>query len=546
MPTNTESPLARTVAVTVTFVPELSSQATEELQLLLRKRLRTLALVFALLSGTATLVLFWSRVFPVLLRGGTVRGAVWTGLALYAVAVTISAVGARVLGSRTPLSLDRLRAFELIGFAIVTAIEVWRIFATLRAGAIFDHVTRDAVGMMLLASRQSLIWFGLIVAYGMFIPNTWRRCAAVVGLMALTPLVSTAIGNSLYGVLDGRLLLRFLSEVAMSMAFAVALAIYGSHRIEVLRREAFQARKLGQYQLKQPIGSGGMGDVYLAEHVLLRRPCAIKLIQPDRARDPNKLVRFEREVQATATLTHPNTVQVFDYGHTEDGTFYYVMEYLPGLTLDQLVKRHGPVPVARTIHILRQVCGALAEAHAIGLIHRDIKPGNIIVCERGGLHDVAKLLDFGIVQALDMEPKEPTLTQEGSIAGTPAFMSPEQAAGQQGVDGRSDIYSLGAVAYFLLTGQPPFPRDTVMRTLAAHISEAVVPLDRLRSDLPSDVQAVVLRCLEKNPLLRFPDATSLRLALAKCKDADEWNLDQPARVSEVQTRINGLPPWNHA
>ena len=439
MPTNTESPLARTVAVTVTFVPELSSQATEELQLLLRKRLRTLALVFALLSGTATLVLFWSRVFPVLLRGGTVRGAVWTGLALYAVAVTISAVGARVLGSRTPLSLDRLRAFELIGFAIVTAIEVWRIFATLRAGAIFDHVTRDAVGMMLLASRQSLIWFGLIVAYGMFIPNTWRRCAAVVGLMALTPLVSTAIGNSLYGVLDGRLLLRFLSEVAMSMAFAVALAIYGSHRIEVLRREAFQARKLGQYQLKQPIGAGGMGDVYLAEHVLLRRPCAIKLIQPDRARDPNRLVRFEREVQATATLTHPNTVQVFDYGHTEDGTFYYVMEYLPGLTLDQLVKRHGPVPVARTIHILRQVCGALAEAHAIGLIHRDIKPGNIIVCERGGLHDVAKLLDFGIVQALDMEPKEPTLTQEGSIAGTPAFCRPNRPQA-------SRVWTAGAIS----------------------------------------------------------------------------------------------------
>jgi eukaryotic-like serine/threonine-protein kinase len=539
MPTNTESPLARTAAVTATFVPESSAQATDELQLLLRKRLRTLALVFALLSGTFTVVFFWSRVFPVLLRGGSVRAAVWTGLALYALAVTISAVGARVLWSRTPLSLDRLRAFELAGFAIVAAIEVWRIFATLRAGSVFDHVSRDAVGMMLLASRQSLIWFGLIVAYGMFIPNTWRRCAAVVGLMALTPLASTAIANSLYGVLDGRLLFRFLSEVAMSMVFAVALAIYGSHRIEVLRREAFQARKLGQYQLKQPIGSGGMGDVYLAEHVLLRRPCAIKLIQPDRARDPNRLVRFEREVQATATLTHPNTVQVFDYGHTEDGTFYYVMEYLPGLTLDQLVKRHGPVSVARMIHILRQVCGALAEAHGIGLIHRDIKPGNIIVCERGGLHDVAKLLDFGIVQALDMEPKEPTLTQEGSIAGTPAFMSPEQAAGQQGVDGRSDIYSLGAVAYFLLTGQPPFLRDTVMRTLAAHISEPVVPLDRLRSDLPSDVQAVVLRCLEKNPLLRFPDATSLRLALAKCKDAGEWNLDQPARVSEAQTRING-------
>ena len=519
-PTDTRSPRAGSAAVTVTLLPELGSQATDDLQLLLRKRLRTLSLVFAVLIGAFTLIFFWSRVFPVLLRGGSVRGAVWTGLALYTLAVAMSAVGARVLWSRTPLSLGRLRAFELTGFAIVAAIEVWRILASWQAGAVFDHVSRDAVGMMLLASRQSLIWFALIVAYGMFIPNTWRRCAAVVGSMALTPLASNAIANSIYGGLDARLMSRFLSEVAMSMAFAVALAIYGSHRIEVLRREAVQARKLGQYVLKQPIGAGGMGDVYLAEHLLLRRPCAIKLIQPDRARDPNRFVRFEREVRATATLTHPNTVQVFDYGHTEDGTFYYVMEYLPGLTLDQLVKRYGPVSVARTIHILRQVSGALTEAHGIGLIHRDIKPGNIILCERGGLHDVAKLLDFGIVQALDdMDPNKAKLTQEGSITGTPTYMSPEQAAGQENVDGRSDIYSLGAVAYFLLTGQPPFLRDTVMRTLAAHISEPVVPPDHLRSDLPSDVQAVVLRCLEKSPALRFSDATSLQLALSKCKGA---------------------------
>ena len=207
------------------------------------------------------------------------------------------------------------------------------------------------------------------------------------------------------------------------------------------------------------------------------------------------------------------------------------MEYLPGLTLDQLVKRHGPLSVARTIHILRQVCGALTEAHGIGLIHRDIKPGNIILCERGGLSDVAKLLDFGVVQALDdLDPNEANLTQEGSITGTPTFMSPEQAAGQQTVDGRSDIYSLGAVAYFLLTGQPPFLRDTVMRTLAAHISEPVVPPDRLRFDLPSDLQAVVLRCLEKKAALRFSNATSLQLALSTCQGAEKWSGGQPLRV----------------
>ena len=287
--TGTESARAGSAAVTVTLGPERDSQATAELQLLLRERLRTLSLVFAVLIGTITLVLFWSRFFPVLLRGGSVRGAAWVGLALYTLAVALSAVGARVLWSPTPLSLRWLRGFELSGFAFVAAIEVWRIAASWRAGAVLDHVSHDAVGMMLLAGRQSLIWFGLIVAYGMFIPNTWRRCAAMVGTMALTPLASSAIANSLYGGLDGRLMSRFLSEVAMSMAFAVTLAIYGSHRIEVLRREASQARKLGQYLLKRLIGAGGMGDVYLAEHLLLRRPCAIKLIQPIRARDPTVL-----------------------------------------------------------------------------------------------------------------------------------------------------------------------------------------------------------------------------------------------------------------
>src|SRR5205085_1441654 len=160
----------------------------------------------------------------------------------------------------------------------------------------------------------------------------------------------------------------------------------------------------------------------------------------ERAGDPNILRRFEREVQATATLTHPNTVQIFDYGHTEDGTFYYAMEYLPGLSLEELVRRHGPLPPERAVHLLRQVCGALREAHGIGLVHRDVKPGNVLVCERGGLHDVAKLLDFGLVRVSGLGPAGQSLTQEGMIAGTPAYMSPEQAAGQAEPDARSDLY----------------------------------------------------------------------------------------------------------
>jgi serine/threonine-protein kinase len=285
-----------------------------------------------------------------------------------------------------------------------------------------------------------------------------------------------------------------------------------------------------------------MGEVYLAEHLLLRRPCAIKLIRPERAGNLTNLARFEREVQVTATLTHPNTVEIFDYGHADDGTFYYVMEYLPGLSLDQLVGRHGPLAPERVVHLLTQVCSALQEAHSVGLIHRDIKPGNILVCERGGLHDVAKLLDFGLVQAHGLEREDQKLTQEGAIAGTPAFMSPEQAAGRSDLDVRSDVYSLGAVGYFLLTGHPPFVRQTAVQTLAAHIYESPA-LPSREADVPADLEAVVLRCLEKDATGRFPDAESMERALAQCgcagrwthEQATQWWLDQ-SKVDRVATR----------
>jgi len=226
-------------------------------------------------------------------------------------------------------------------------------------------------------------------------------------------------------------------------------------------------------------------------------------------------------------LSHPNIVEVFDYGHTEDGTFYYVMEYLPGLNLDQLTRRHGPLPLGRVIHLLRQVCGALQEAHAGGLIHRDIKPSNILVCQRGGRHDVAKLLDFGLVQTHGLNQDGQQLTQEGAIPGTPAYMSPEQGAGID-LDARSDLYSLGAVAYFLLTGRPPFVRDSTVQTLAAHLAEPVVAPDRHRPEVPADLQAVVLRCLEKDPARRFPNADELAQALARCRCADQWTRERAA------------------
>jgi serine/threonine-protein kinase len=271
-----------------------------------------------------------------------------------------------------------------------------------------------------------------------------------------------------------------------------------------------------------------MGEVYLAEHTLLRRPCAVKLIRPT-GTDAEKLVaRFTREVQATAALTHPNTVEIYDYGRAEDGTFYYVMEYLPGLNLDQLGERHGELPPARVIHLLRQVCGALREAHGVGLIHRDVKPANIIVCSRGSIHDVVKLLDFGLVGVIDHGARDGKLTQEGAIAGTPEYMSPEQAEGIAGLDGRSDIYSLGAVAYFLLTGRPPFRKATTLQLLIAHVHEAVRPIAEIRPEVRADLQAVVLRCLEKDRERRFQDIPALDYALACCQQGEPWTEVQAA------------------
>ncbi len=255
-----------------------------------------------------------------------------------------------------------------------------------------------------------------------------------------------------------------------------------------------------------------MGEVHLAEHQLMKRPVAIKLIKPSKAADPVSLARFEREVRATAQLSHWNTIEIFDYGHTDDGTFYYVMEYLPGKSLADLVSQHGPLAPSRVVWLLEQTCEALAEAHSLGLIHRDIKPGNIFAAERGGVFDVAKLLDFGLAKPATSNG-DMNLTQEGSITGSPLFMAPEQATGDGTPDARSDIYALGAVGYYLLTSHPPFEADNPVKVLLAHAQQTVKPPSQLQPGIPADLERIILRCLAKNPDDRFPDVNSLATAL---------------------------------
>jgi serine/threonine-protein kinase len=301
-----------------------------------------------------------------------------------------------------------------------------------------------------------------------------------------------------------------------------------SHDEAVFRGEV-EVNRFGPYRLKQKLGAGGMGEVYEAEHTLLKRPCAIKVIRPGRDADETALDRFEQEVRATAKLTHWNTVEIYDYGHTSDGTFYYVMELLPGLNLDELVKQHGPLLPERAIHFLCQVCGALREAHATGLVHRDITPANIIAARRGGVHDVVKLLDFGLVKQLTSEETgNPSTAPKGHFSGSPLYMSPEQATAYEEVDARSDIYSLGAVAYYLLTGNPPFSGKTSLQVLAAHVGDEVVAPSRLRTGLPGDLEGIMLRCLEKSPNDRFQDMQTLRQAFNGCDCANKWTEERAA------------------
>jgi serine/threonine-protein kinase len=446
----------------------------------------------------------------------------WPGLVIFALLPAYAAGTAVYLWLRPGVSLDRLRLLAGSFGGLCALAVAYRQYAYLTrtpAGGFEgpDHAATHLTGANALCVLE---WFSVMVFYGVLVPDTWRRVLGVVGAMGLASLGAIAAAGLVNPALRAHQPF-LLTWTALVLGLGVAAATFASFQVSALRREASEARRLGQYVLKERLGTGGMGEVYRAEHRLLKRPCAVKLIRPDCADDPELLRRFEREVQVMATLTHPNTVEVYDYGHAEDGTFYYAMEYLPGPNLETLVRRHGPLPPGRVVYLLRQLCGALREAHAAGLIHRDVKPGNVLVCRQGGLHDVAKLLDFGLVRAPASGEDATRLTEKGTVMGTPDYMAPEQARGAE-VDGRGDIYALGAVAYFLLTGRPPFVRETAVETMAAHLREPVPPPRGLRPDLPADLEVVVLRCLAKDPAGRYADVDQLEQALAGCACAGTW------------------------
>ena len=361
----------------------------------------------------------------------------------------------------------------------------------------------DLRGMVMLLSVNLVLFTRAI-----FIPSSARRTLMVSGIAAL-PLAVYSLSNETAHLSVWRVIWLL---AAITVATAGSAVIYG------LRREVRHARQLGQYTLEEKLGEGGMGVVYRARHAMLRRPTAIKLLKPERMGEAG-LRRFEREVQLTAGLSHPNTVTVFDYGRTPDGVFYYAMEYLEGLGLDQLVAADGPQPPGRAVHILRQVLESLAEAHGVGLVHRDVKPGNIILCERGGLSDVAKVVDFGLVKDLEAEGD---VTHEATLVGTPLYLAPE-AIRSPVADARSDLYSVGAVAYFLLTGRHVFEGRTIIEICGHHLhTPPTPPSERLGRPLPASLEAWVLACLEKDPARRPASASEAAASLERCGLAGQW------------------------
>jgi hypothetical protein len=350
------------------------------------------------------------------------------------------------------------------------------------------------------------------------------RGIPVVGAWAWLPDLEIGITSEIdlqeaYGPLFE--LRRSFGVVLALLAFAaLGLFLYSFLAVR-LRQQVDEVRQLGRYRIESRLGKGGMGTVYLARHALLRRPTAIKVLNADRSGEEG-LARFEREVQTTSSLRHPNTIEIFDYGYSADGTFYYAMEYLQGITIAECVEHDGPQPEARVLHVMRQACGSIAEAHAQGLIHRDIKPANVMLCDRGGMLDFVKVLDFGLVRS-ERQAEDSALTDVASLTGTPLFMPPEAVRSPESVDARSDVYQLGQLAYFLLTGRHLFSADAPMDVMLKHVSEAPTPpSEALGRAVSPDLEQLILRCLEKAPADRPADAGALLEALEHCKIAGQW------------------------
>jgi serine/threonine-protein kinase len=497
----------------VELVAHGETPLADEERALLHVRLRA---VTFLLSAGLTLVLVRDLLFG--------KGPGWP---LQAAAIVVIVFLAALLSSLRTVSARGLRMIEVAAFglaAVVVAVHLW--------SAQRSATARGNSTALVAGSKDAVIGTTIVMfTYALLVPaprgRSWRAIAALAACPVATELLLFLVHPDVFRLARRVATEQRVGETLSLLTASALLAGYGAYLVQTMRVKAREARQFNQYRLGDEIGAGGMGEVYLAEHRLLKRPCALKVIRPERAGDPGSLERFEHEVHATAGLSDPHIVEVYDHGRTEDGTFFYVMEYLHGLSLYELVDRHGPLPPGRVIYLLRQACEALADAHGAGLIHRDLTPANIFAARRGRRYDFVKVLDFGLVEAAAVRP-EAGPSRGATVAGTPQYMAPEQITGDRNIDGRCDLYTLGCVAYTLLTGRAPFVGETSAEVMNAHLREAVVPPSRHRGGIPSDLEGVMLRCLAKDPGARFQRAEELEAALSACASASDWDAQKAA------------------
>ena len=430
-----------------------------------------------------------------------------------------------LLKTRARWRLRPLRVVEAVVFVTLSLYLVARTYTVgnpdLGAGAAAWTGTVSSIGL-------------LMIAYGVFALNSLVRAGVGVGLVGIAPLVSVVFfraGSPDWRAAFDAVAIGRLFGTGLILGTSAAVAIFAAFLTFTLFNFAFDQRKRTFYDLEECIGSGGMGEVWRGRHQTLARPTAIKLIREDRiegvgAGDARRvLLRFEREAKATAALRSPHTIEVYDFGVTADGHFFYAMEFLDGLDLQSLVERFGPVPAERVVHLLLQACDSLADAHDKGMTHRDIKPANLFLCRLGPSRDHLKLLDFGLVQQDETVPQSGKLTEEGTTAGTPAYMAPEMVVKRHDVDNRTDIYALGCVAYWLSTGQLVFDTTSGVEQIVEHIKTVPKsPSERTELPIPSELEAIILKCLEKDPSDRFQSAKDMAAALGEVPLAEPWDV----------------------
>jgi serine/threonine-protein kinase len=495
---------------------------TEEARAFFQERLATLGLALFLLAGGSWAALAVLNLILIASGGSGEYGPNSLGAILHLSGAVLAAalwLSTR-RGRRSPVTLHALDLTVTVGIATTFA-ATGRVLGEPTVGifvGLLSFMTTTLTRAIVVPStaRRTLL-IGLIAASAVLVLAAWRGPAG--------------LAQAAWRVPPEAPLAARLVPAACWSAAGIAIGTLASHTIFGLRRQVDQARVLGQYQLESKIGEGGMGEVWRASHALLRRPTAIKLLPPGRAGE-EAIRRFEREVQLTARLTHPNTVAIYDYGRTRDGIFYYAMELIEGMDLDRLVAEHGPLPPARVAHMLEQILGALAEAHDLGLVHRDIKPANVLLSPRKGEPEFAKLVDFGLVKTIEgVAPGAPPVDRTGTntITGTPLYMSPEAIRAPATVDARSDLYSVGVVAWFLLVGRPPFGGHNLMEVCGNHLYTAPPrPSTAVGRTIPAELENAVMSCLEKQPDARPPDARALRDQLRASGAAQAWTAEAAA------------------